>query len=81
MNMPENIVSANEKYAEAIGYDYGPTSNVVQAALLNGFAHSLNIACSRTPDMQLAYVVDGMTDETRAIFKSLGQLIEAADGH
>jgi hypothetical protein len=75
--MTENIVSANEKYAEAIGYDYGPTSNVVQAAMLSGFAHGLNVACHHKPDTQIAYLVDELTPEARDVFVAIAQTIEA----
>lgn len=70
--MSENIVTANEKYAEDIGMDFGRTSNVVQAALLNGFAKSMDLACQKDIGMQVAYVADLLTPRTKEILRDLG---------
>ena len=74
--MTDHILTANEKFAEAIGYDYGPASSTVQAALLNGFAHSVNVACGYRPETQVAYMVDEMTPETRTFFVEVAAMIE-----
>ena len=74
--MAEHVLTANEKFAEAVGYDYGPASNVVQAALLNGFAHGLKVACLHRPETQIAYIVDEMTAEARKVFVDVAAMIE-----
>jgi hypothetical protein len=66
--MAEHILTANEKFANAVGYDYGPASSTVQAELLNGFAHSLNIACGGKSDAQIHYIVDELSNEARKVF-------------
>ena len=43
--MTENRVTANAKYAEEIGFDYGQENNEVQAKLLEGLLNGLNVGC------------------------------------
>ncbi|QIK64118.1 hypothetical protein G7068_13625 [Leucobacter viscericola] len=76
--MSENLVTANHKYAEAIGRDFGPASNEVQGALLNGFLHSLNVACSHNPGMQIAYIVDELSAESRKLITEFAGAIEVS---
>lgn len=75
----ENLVSANEKYAEAIGADYGPVSNEVQAAMLNGFTHSLKVACRSDVTTQVGYIVDNLTAEAKSVLRAFAAAIEFAD--
>ena len=78
--MAEHILSANEKFAEAVGYDYGPASSTVQAAMLNGFARSLRVACGgRSYETQVAYIVDELTPETRAVFLCVAGMIGVSE--
>lgn len=76
--MAEHILTANEKFAHAVGFDYGPASSTVQAELLNGFTHSLKVACGHQPETQIAYVVDDLTPEAREILTAIAGMIEAA---
>lgn len=73
--MAEHILTANEKFANAVGYDYGPASNEVQAELLNGFAHSLNVACKGNTETQIAYIVDKLSNEAKKVFSDLSEMI------
>lgn len=54
--MTENIVTANEKYAEHVGRDYANTNNEVQAALLNGMFGQLRYVCQGGLESQLCYI-------------------------
>ena len=74
----ENLVIANHQYAEAIGRDFGPADNKVQGAMLNGFLHSLNLACLHKPDMQIAYIVDELTAESRQLILDFAGMVEAS---
>lgn len=77
--MSEHILTANEKFAHAVGYDYGPASSTVQAQLLNGFTHSLKVACgSGRTETQIAYIVDELTPEARSILMEFAGMIEVA---
>lgn len=71
--MSENLAIANHQYAEAIGADFGPADNKVQGAFLNGFLHSLNVACLRNPDTQMSYIVDELTAESKKLLVRLGE--------
>jgi hypothetical protein len=73
--MTEHILTANEKFANAVGYDYGPASNEVQAELLNGFARSLNVACLGKPETQISYIVDRLSHEAKKVFTELSEMI------
>ena len=75
--MSEHILTANEKFAHAVGFDYGPASSKVQAELLNGFTHSLKVACAHRPETQIAYMVDDLTPEAREILTAIAGMIEA----
>ena len=76
--MSEHILTANEKFAHAVGFDYGPASSTVQAELLNGFTHSLKVACAHRPETQIAYMVDDLTPEAREILTAIAEMIEAS---
>lgn len=75
--MTEHILTAHEQFAEAVGADYGPASDKVQSALLNGFTHGLTVACSYKPETQIAYMVDGLTDEASRTIKAIADMIDA----
>jgi len=76
--MAEHILTANEKFANAVGHDYGPASDEVQAELLNGFAHSLFVACggSRAAETQINYIADKLTNEAKKLITELAAFIE-----
>jgi len=78
--MADNIVTTNEKYAEDIGKEYGRTDNMIQAALLNGFAKSLKLDCGKDVDRQICTIVGELTPTARAILKEFAGMIEAAEG-
>lgn len=63
--MTENIVSANEKYAEHIGKDYANANNEVQAALLNGLLGQLPYVCNGGQKNQLAYIWPELTAKAK----------------
>ena len=77
--MSENIVTANQKYSEAIGKDYGYANNEVQAGLLNGFAHGLFVGCGgeRHAGMQIHMIADGLTPSARSFIQELAASIAA----
>lgn len=74
----EHSLTANEHFSHAIGFDYGPASSTVQAELLNGFTHSLKVACAHRLETQIAYIVDDLTPEAREILVSIAGMIEAS---
>lgn len=74
--MSENIVSANEKYAEHIGKDYAGASNEAQAALLNGLFGQLHYVCQGRTEMQLAYVWPELTALAKANIVALAAFAE-----
>jgi len=76
--LSEHILTANEKFAHAVGFDYGPASSTVQAELLNGFTHSLKVACAHQPEAQIAYIVDDLTNEAREILTAIAGMIEVS---
>lgn len=76
--MSEHILTANEKFAHAVGFDYGPASSAVQAELLNGFTHGLKVACAHRPETQIAYIVDDLTPEACGIIVAMAEMIEAS---
>ena len=77
--MSENIVTANQKYSEAIGRDLGHADNEVQGGLLNGFAHGLFVACGgeRNAGMQIHVIADALTPTARHFIKELAASIDA----
>jgi len=78
--MPDHILTANEKFAHAVGYDYGPASDAVQAELLNGFARSLNLSCGGRPDTQINYIVDKLSNEAKKVFTEFAAFIAVHNG-
>lgn len=79
--MTENITSANEQYAEAIGADFGRATDRAQGALLNGFAHSLRVACGWSPETQIAYMVDTLTPEACKVLRDIVGMIDAKEAN
>lgn len=74
--MSENIVQANEKYAEHIGKDYAGASNEVQAALLNGLFEQLRNVCQNNLEMQLAYIWPELTRKAKEVIVNLAKFHE-----
>lgn len=77
--MTENRVTANAKYARDIGFDYGQENNEVQASLLEGFLHGLNVACQYRPDGQMNYIVDEMDSKHRKLLIELAEFAKLAE--
>lgn len=74
--MSENIVSANEKYAEHIGRDYANASNEVQAALLNGMFGQLRYVCQGSQETQHAYIWTELDRNTKEALVNLAGFAE-----
>lgn len=74
--MSENIVSANEKYAEHIGKDYANANNEVQAALLTGFFEQITYICQGRQETQLCYIWTEMTPKAKANIVALAAFAE-----
>lgn len=74
--MSENIVSANEKYAEHLGKDYAGSSNMAQAAFLNGWFGNLRYVCQGQTEDQLAYIWMELTPEAKKQIAALGAFAE-----
>lgn len=63
--MSENIVSANEKYANHVGRDYANANNEVQAALLTGLFGQLRYVCQGSLETQLCYIWTELDRDTK----------------
>lgn len=74
--MSENIVSANEKYANHIGKDYANSSNEVQAALLNGLFESLRYVCQNNVENQLCYIWQELNPKAKEQIVNLAKFAE-----
>lgn len=74
--MSEKIVTANERYARDIGFDFGNTNSDVQAELLNGFAAGLTSYPENGIDMQIAYMVDRMDEKTKKLIRKIAEFTE-----
>lgn len=74
--MSEKIVTANERYARDIGFDYGNSNSDVQAELLNGFAAGLNSTIGGSLGMQIAYMVDRMDEKTKKLIRKIAEFTE-----
>lgn len=77
--MSEKIVTANERYARDIGFDYGNSTSDVQAELLNGFAAGMNSTIGGSLDMQIAYMVDRMDEKSKKLIRKIAQFTEESD--
>lgn len=77
--MSEKIITANERYARDIGFDYGNSNSDVQAELFNGFAAGINSTVRGNTEMQIAYVVDRMDAKARKLAKTIAEFVEAAE--
>ena len=77
--MSEKIITANERYARDIGFDYGNSNSDVQAELLNGLAAGLNAYPNNGLEMQIAYIVDRMDAKSRKLIKTISEFVEQAD--
>lgn len=72
-----SVVNSHEKFANEIGRDYGNTDNVVQAALLNGFAHGLQLGLTRLEtERQIAYIVDKLDEKAKDMFRAFVGMID-----
>lgn len=79
--MSSNIIHSNNKYARDIGFDYGHTDNTVQADLFNGLAQGFKTFTGGDSigyDMQLSYMVDGLTDTAKKFITDLAECVEAS---
>lgn len=78
--MSSNIIHSNNKYARDIGFDYGHADNTVQAALFNGLAQGFKsfTGDSLGHDMQLSYMVDGLSDTAKKFITELAEIVEAS---
>lgn len=72
----DKIVTANERYARDIGFDYGNSNSDVQAELMNGFAAGLNSTIGGSLDMQIAYMVDRMDSKTKQLIRKIAEFTE-----
>ena len=77
--MNENRVTANAKYAAEIGLTYAQENNEVQAKLLDGFLHGLNVGCQYKPDAQMNYIVDEMDSKHRKLLIELAEFAKLAE--
>lgn len=77
--MSEKIVTANERYARDIGFDYGNSNSDVQAELLNGFAAGMYSVPGGSLDMQIAYIVDRMDEKSKKLIRKIAQFTEESD--
>lgn len=78
--MSSNIIHSNNKYARDIGFDYGHADNTVQAALFNGLAQGFKSSTggdSLGHNMQLSYMVDGLSDTAKKFITDLAESVEA----
>lgn len=82
--MSSNIIHSNNKYARDIGFDYGHADNTVQAALFNGLAQGFksstggdSLGDSLGHNMQLSYMVDGLSDTAKKFITDLAESVEA----
>ena len=79
--MSSNIIHSNNKYARDIGFDYGHADNTIQADLLNGLAQgfkSFTGGNGLSYDMQMSYIVDGLTDTAKKLITDLAENVEAS---
>lgn len=74
--MSENIVSANEKYAEHVGRDYAGANNEVQAALLNGMFGQMRYVCQNNLEHQLCYIWNELDRNAKAALVNLAAFAE-----
>lgn len=74
--MSENIVTANEKYAEHVGRDYAGANNEVQAALLNGMFGQMRYVCQNQLENQLCYVWRELDRNAKAALVQLAAFAE-----
>ena len=74
--MSEKIVTANERYARDIGFDYGNSNSDVQAELLSGFAAGMYSTVGGSLDMQIAYIVDRMDEKSKKLIRKIAEFTE-----
>jgi hypothetical protein len=72
-----NKVTSNETFGYEIGKDFGESSSDVQANLLKGFAHGLQLGISQLDgERQIAYIVDELDGTTKAMLKAFVNMID-----
>jgi len=69
------IKSSVEQLAEPIGFDIGHSSDDVQANFINGFSRALAMCQPHQLDMQICYIVDKLSPESKKVILKLTEFI------
>lgn len=68
-----SVITAVEQMAEPIGFDIAQSNNEVQAAFFNGFGRGMYYPNLDHMDMQICYLVNGLTREAKATIRKLAE--------
>ena len=73
------IKTAIENLAEPIGFDIAHSDDIVQSNLLNGLGRGFATYNESNFDMQMCYIEQKLTPQTRKFLKGLVEFIKARE--